>query len=217
MFYNLMTIVLVAIGVLIGFFAAKVLFRHGWITGWLRGMGGILLLFCAVVFALSALDFFSYKAIVAEKAVATLEFTRKGEQVFRTKMITTDGKEYYFDMHGDQWQLDARIIKWPDTLAAMGVKPAYRLERLSGRYYSWEKELNEPRSVYPLDENYYGLDIWKWSQKLNLSDIGIDATYGSATYLPMADGALYEVALTRTGLIARPFNKVAEDAINRWN
>ena len=32
----------------------------------------------------------------------------------------------------------------------------------------------------------------------------VDAIYGSATYLPMADGARYEVTLGQSGLIARP-------------
>jgi hypothetical protein len=44
----------------------------------------------------------------------------------------------------------------------------------------------------------------------------IDAVYGSATYLPMADGALYEVSLSHTGLLARPLNASAEEAINTW-
>jgi len=216
MFYNIFTAVLIAIGVLIALFAARLLLRRGWIFGWLRGMAGFLLLFMAVLFALGAVDFFSYKAIIAEKTIATLEFSQADEQKFNAKMITTDGQEHKFVLNGDQWQLDARIIKWPNTIAAMGVKPAYRLERISGRYFSWEQELNDERSVYPLDQEHLGLDLWQWAKQFNLRKVGIDATYGNATYLPMADGAQYEVSLTRTGLIARPFNKTAEEAISRW-
>ncbi len=217
MFFNALTVILIALGVLLGFLVVKLLFHKGWFMGWLRGMAGFCLLLALVLLALGILDIFSYRSIIAEKSVATLEFTREDEQKFSTKMITSDGEQHNFTILGDQWQLDARIIKWPNALAAMGVKPAYRLERISGRYYSWEKELNGPRSVFPLDENAIGIDVWQWSQAMNLSQIGIDATYGSATYLPMADGALYEVSLTRTGLVARPFNKIAEDAVNRWN
>ena len=217
MIFNPVTILLIALGVLIAFFAIKLLFHKGWVLGWLRGTVGFLLLFATVFLALGLIDFFSYRAIIAERSVATLEFSQSGEQKFNTKLITTEGDEYDLIIHGDQWQLDAKIIKWPNTFASIGVKPAYRLERISGRYYSWEKELNEPRSVFPLDETQVGVDVWQWLKRLNLSNMGVDATYGSATYLPMADGALYEVTLTRTGLIARPFNKIAEDAISRWN
>ena len=44
----------------------------------------------------------------------------------------------------------------------------------------------------------------------------IDAVYGSATYLPMADGAVYEVRVSPTGLLARPLNDVARKAVAGW-
>src|SRR5690625_5714508 len=53
---------------------------------------------------------------------------------------SSDGTEQEFDLRGDQWQLDARIIKWQGFVAAMGVKPGYRLDRISGRYYTLEDE-----------------------------------------------------------------------------
>ena len=44
----------------------------------------------------------------------------------------------------------------------------------------------------------------------------VDAYYGTATYLPMADGARFEVSLTRDALIARPANIRARDAVGGW-
>ncbi len=217
MFYTLTTYLLIAIGIVIAAFTVRYLIRTTWFKGWLKGMLGFSLLFCSAVLALVGVDFYSYQQLVSEKSVATLEFSQLDEQKFSAKILTSEGKQYNFDINGDQWQLDARIIKWPSAFGAVGVRPAFRLERISGRYYSWEKEQTEPRSVFPLDEHNYSVDIWEWSKRLNLKDVGIDATYGSATYLPMADGALYEVSLSNTGLVARPFNKAAESAINRWN
>ena len=43
-----------------------------------------------------------------------------------------------------------------------------------------------------------------------------DAAYGSATYLPMADGATYAVTLTQSGLVARPVNPAAKRATRHW-
>ena len=43
-----------------------------------------------------------------------------------------------------------------------------------------------------------------------------DAEYGSATFLPMADGALFTIQLTNNGLIARPENDRAIIAIKEW-
>jgi hypothetical protein len=45
---------------------------------------------------------------------------------------------------------------------------------------------------------------------------GIDAYYGSATYVPMADGARFEVSLSRDALIARPGNDKAVEAVGKW-
>ena len=40
----------------------------------------------------------------------------------------------------------------------------------------------------------------------------MDTLYGGAAYMPMADGARYEVWITQSGLIARPANDVARNA-----
>jgi len=44
-----------------------------------------------------------------------------------------------------------------------------------------------------------------------------DALYGSATYVPMADGAAYEVTVSQTGLVARPLNDAARLAVGGWH
>jgi hypothetical protein len=45
----------------------------------------------------------------------------------------------------------------------------------------------------------------------------MDALYGSATFLPMADGALYEIKVSQSGLVARPLNQAARDAVAGWH
>ena len=34
-----------------------------------------------------------------------------------------------------------------------------------------------------------------------------DALYGSAVYVPMSDGARYQVVVSQSGLVARPLNE----------
>ncbi|GLS28128.1 cation/multidrug efflux pump [Marinibactrum halimedae] len=216
MFYEATGAVFIAIGAVIGFFAAKLLLKGDWILGWIKGTFALALITCAAIVALVAMDLFSYQQVIAEKSVATLEFRRVNNQEYDVVLMTTEGEEKRFRLLGDQWQLDARVIKWPNAMAAMGVKPAYRLERIGGRYYSLEKERNAERTVHGIYEQPYRIDLWEWLRKLNMSDVGIDATYGSAAYLPMADGALYEVTLGHSGLIARPFNDAADRAVSLW-
>jgi len=129
-------------------------------------------------------------------------------------VVKSNGGESRYELAGDQWQMDARLIKWPNAVAAMGIKPGYRLDRISGRYYSLEKERTAERTVYSLDESKFGFDVWAFFHGSDMNVI--DAAYGTATFLPMSDGALYEVLLSNAGLLARPLNESARSAVERW-
>jgi hypothetical protein len=97
----------------------------------------------------------------------------------------------------------------------LGLDAQYRLDRLSGRYRSIEQERSDERTVYPLSENP-GIDVWQLRQQYPKWLPFVDAVYGSATYMPMADGARYRVSMTQTGLIARPANGAAQTAAAGW-
>jgi hypothetical protein len=97
----------------------------------------------------------------------------------------------------------------------LGLDPIYQLDRLSGRYSDIDDERSEERTVHALSEESE-LDVWRVARKFPALMPGIDAYYGTATYLPMADGARFEVRLTRTALIARPMNEQAREAIGQW-
>jgi hypothetical protein len=44
----------------------------------------------------------------------------------------------------------------------------------------------------------------------------VDAYYGSSVYMPLAEGAEFIVSATMSGLIARPSNARAEQAVTEW-
>jgi hypothetical protein len=97
----------------------------------------------------------------------------------------------------------------------IGFDTAYRLDRISGRYTSVEDERSQLRTVYPLNQPDR-VDLWELAHRYRSWMPWIDALYGSATYLPMADGALYEIKVSQSGLIARPLNQAAGDAVGGW-
>lgn len=216
MFYEGLAIVVTAIGALLLFYSCKLLLRSGWFVGWLRGMLGLTLVAVGVSMALAAYDVLSYQQILKNKSIATLSFEQLNPQSYRAVLVDSKGYERRFDLKGDQWQLDARVLRWSDFWASIGVKPGYRLDRISGRYYSLEKERQSQRTVYPLSQSEYGFDVWQLLNSSSLSAPIVDARYGSATYLPMEDGALYEVLLSNTGLVAKPLNERAQSAVSRW-
>ncbi len=173
----------------------------------------VLLLSCAV--ALVSLDVASYHQLTKEEAVASISFAKNAEQQFRATVVGTNGTERQYELSGDLWQIDAQIIKWKKPLMGLGIKPGYRLGRITGRYYSLEQERSAERTVYELDKTTFGIDIWHWLRD-NAAFPLVDALYGNASFLPMSDGALYTINLTGTGLIARPLNEPAEKAVSNW-
>ena len=115
----------------------------------------------------------------------------------------------------DEWQIDARIIKWHGWVQLLGLNAQYRLERISGRYTDIEEEQLRTRTVYSLGSKDE-IDYWKLINGYKEWLPWVDAYYGSATYLPMTDNATYEISLTQTGLIARPLDAKAKEKIKLW-
>jgi hypothetical protein len=44
----------------------------------------------------------------------------------------------------------------------------------------------------------------------------VDTVYGSAALMPMADNARYGMWMTQSGLVARPVNDQAAQAVGNW-
>ncbi len=204
-------------GLLLLLLALRLLLRRGWLLGWLKGMLGLVLAVVALVFAFAAWDILSYEELMADTPLATISFKRLGEKHYLGVVnVATTGSEQKFELRGDQWQLDARILKWHSGLARLGIKPGYRLGRLAGRYYALEDERSANRTVYELQPSGSAVDVWDWFNRVDRYVPWLDALYGNATFAPMSDGALYEISLTHSGLLSRPLNDAARQALQRW-
>lgn len=217
MFYEVIAIIASIIGVMLLFGALNTLFRRGWFLGWLKGMLGFALAAFAVIVVLAAWDIWSYEELLADKPLATISFQQLGDHRYRAVVhIAHDSSEKSFELMGDQWQLDARIFKWHDSMLRLGIKPGYRLDRLSGRYYSLDDERYQQRTVHEINPSVTNIDVWEWFNRIDQQVPWLDALYGNATFAPMSDGALYEISLSYTGLLSRPLNDSARDASRRW-
>lgn len=214
--YEWLSGLLVIIGIIFLVLGIATLARGKWFVAWLRGMAGMMCVALACALALLAINVFSYQNLTAEATVATLSFERSDHQVFRVTVVLPDGTELTFRVSGDLWQIDAKILKWHGLLAAAGLAPGYKLDRLQGRYISLEDERSRERTVYALSEPDVGFDLWETIQSSGWLP-WVDAVYGSATYLPMADGAMFSVSVAHSGLLARPMNEHAAVAVNDWN
>jgi len=216
MLYTLVALFIILIAAYIAYNALKVLWLNSWFIGWLKGMFGLSLLTLGLLIALIAYDVFTYKQITVGQPVLTINFEKIEEQYYDALVVSTDGKQQRFSLRGDQWQLDTRIVKWQGYFASFNIKSAFRLERLGGRYYDIHKETTEKRSSFLIVKSLLGLDVWQFIHDHPRYFPVLDASYGTARYFPMKDGALYEISLSNTGLNVRPLNDVASKAIEEW-
>lgn len=202
-------IVVAVFGGLLLLLACQRLLRARFLAAGGNALMGCLLLAGAALFFVVSLNLHTYARLTYEQPVAEIVFEQHSPQSYRatlTRMPT--GEMQIFTLAGDEWQLDARVLKWKGWANLLGLDAQYRLERVSGRYRDIEQERTAERTVYALSENP-GIDVWEMSTKHSRWLPFVDAVYGSATYMPMAQGARYQVALTQSGLIARPLNQQA--------
>jgi len=177
--------------------------------------GGVLSGALGSATVLLAFSYYGYGRLIDEQPVSRVEFNETAPGVY-TARVMIDGKpDRLLELRGDEWQMDARVINWKPPATLLGLDPIYQLDRLSGRYSKISDELTEERTVHALSDKMT-LDVWDVARKFPLLMPGIDAYYGTATYLPMADGAKFDVTLTRTALIARPVNEAAREAVGQW-
>ncbi|HEY4128541.1 MAG TPA: cation/multidrug efflux pump [Gammaproteobacteria bacterium] len=191
------------------------LFRGRFGSGGLRILFGLVFILGFALVAAVALDLRTYLRLTYEQPVATLSFAAIGPQDFRATLTDGEGRVRNAELRGDDWQLDARFLKWKGYATVLGLDPVYRLERLEGRYRNAGQESHDYHSVVDLSQDI-GLDFWALVQRNSDWLPMADSTYGSATYLPMADGAQYQVSLSPTGLLARPSNDAAKAAMTHW-
>jgi len=176
--------------------------------------GGLVVLIAAAA-ALVAMNLYTYARLTHEQEAARVSIRQLGERHYVVSVQARKSPARHFQLRGDEWQIDARVLKWRPMGNLLGFDTVYRLERLSGRYGDITQERNAARTVYTLAEDP-GLDLWSLLRKHHQYVPLADALYGSAAYVPMAEGADYAVAVSTSGLVVRPANEAARKAVSGW-
>jgi hypothetical protein len=207
-----LALILAALGALLLIIGLRRFIRARFVTGSGSLVMSLLFLAVASVIFVVGTNLHTYARLTYEAPIAEMTFEARGSQRFQATITRIpSGDRQALMLNGDEWQLDARVLKWRGWANLLGLDAQYRLERLSGRYRNIDQERTAQRSVYGLSDNP-GIDLWVWAQDHPNWLPFVDSIYGSATFLPMADGARYRVSLTQSGLIARAINPAADNA-----
>lgn len=184
-----------------------------------RGVfGGGVVLVLGALLGLLGLNIQTYHRLAYDRPVAEISLVQTGPREFIATLKQPDGAAQDYRLTGDQWRIEARVLKWKPWANVLGLDAQYRLDRLSGRYEQTQDELHAERSAYDIEPpRSSGVDLWPLARRFSQYAPVVDTLYGSGAYMPMADGARFEVRITQSGLIARPLNeRAAEAASSGW-
>lgn len=174
-----------------------------------RRLGSLIGFLAALLFlALSALcgtiglGIQGYRAFTHEVLAATIATEPVGPQRFRATVTLADGGVHMFDLAGDAVYLDAHILKWRPVAHLLGLRTAYELDRIAGRYDALGDEQAREHTVYTLAADK-PVDVFDLARRYRLLRPLVDAQYGSATFIGAKQAATFEVRVSTTGLLVR--------------
>jgi hypothetical protein len=196
--------------------ALRRLARLRLVPGTLYFLLGALFIMVGVVAGLVAASLHGYRRLTQEQLAARVSLRQLGERQYALTLVAPGSAARHYELRGDEWQIDARVLKWEPAATNAGFDTLYRLERLSGRYGDVIQERTAKRTVYALAVGDEPVDLWDLAKRYHAYVPLVDALYGSGAYVPMAEGAEYAVTVSASGLVVRPGNDAARKAVGGW-
>lgn len=193
---------LALLGLLLVFASAGALLNLRPFRFLLRLLAGIVALLIGALAALVAVGTAGYSALTKETIAATVLVEPLGPQRFRATVRLPDGRETSHDMAGDEFYIDAHILKWKPVANLVGLHTAYELDRIAGRYRSVKDEQASPRTVIAIGTDK-PVDFFTLRQRYAALAPLVDAHYGSASFVPVTQPTELEVRVSTTGLLIR--------------
>jgi hypothetical protein len=169
-----------------------------------RGLLCLVFLALTLLLAGTGYSLKGYRLLSEEAPVVDIDAHILSPQRWSLILTWPDGRTRQVQLSGDDWRVEAVVLKWKLPALLAGVPPLYRLDRLSGRYDDAAQEAEAPRTVISFDQaGEFDLLTLRKQYPRWLPEV--DTVYGSGVFLPLVDDGHYSVSLMRTGaLVARP-------------
>ena len=172
-------------------------------AGW-RALLGLVCLALALLLGGAGAALRGYRMLGQEAPVVDIDAQILSPQRWELTLTWPDGSTREVQLAGDDWRIEAIVLKWKLPALLAGVPPLYRLDRLSGRYHDPAQERDARRTVVSFG-TAGRFDLVELSRKYPKLLSEVDTVDGSGAFLPLVDGGHYTVSLMRTGaLLARP-------------
>jgi hypothetical protein len=217
--YVIAPLVVAAVGFLVFLGGAGHLFKARLARGAFGLGGGGAVTIAGLAAGLIGLNIQAYSRLTYEVPLAevSVHAVNPAEKIYTVTVKRLDGTNRVQNctLQGDAWELGGRFQKWKAWANELGLNATYTLDQISNRYYAAAEadgkritacDINGPA---PMVDQYLP-DSWvRWLMSNMLVE---ERFFGSASYMPMADGAVYRVIATQFGFNAEPANDIAARA-----
>jgi len=182
------------------------------------GGGGIVAVI-GMTAGLIGLNLQGYARLTYEVPLAevTVKAVNPAQKTFTVTVKRLDETHFVQDctLQGDAWEIGGRFQKWKAWANEIGLNATYTLDQISNRYNSaaegngktitaCDLKAPPPKATQLLPDK-----VVTWVLKHMIVE---DRFFGSASFMPMADGAKYTVIATQFGFNAEPANDAAKNA-----
>ncbi|HEY4112721.1 MAG TPA: hypothetical protein VGM17_01560 [Rhizomicrobium sp.] len=161
----------------------------------------------------------TFERLTHEAPVADVHVkaTDPARNLYNVSIIRLDGPKLtqVCRIQGDEWDISARVQKWKPWANMMGLDTTYTLDQVTNRYFTAERGNGKLITACDLRGPPPDVDRWvpkSWVFWLIGHAYTEDRKFGSASFMPLADGATYRVVITQSGLNAFPTNETAAKA-----
>jgi hypothetical protein len=181
-------------------------------------VGGVAIGALGLVFSLVGLNMQLFSRLTHEGPVAevTVKAVDPAQSKYLVSIARLDGKipVQSCTLQGDEWLIGGRVQKWKPWANVLGLDATYTLDQVSNKYLTAERGNGKPITSCDLTGkpviNQYVPDDWlPWILAHFYTE---DRRFGSANYMPLADGATYRIVITQSGFNAEPDNDAAKAA-----
>jgi hypothetical protein len=166
----------------------------------------LLMISFSALFGTISIAIQGYHALTREEIAAIVKVEPTGEQTFTARFSMPDGTEKVFALAGDQFYVDAHILKWKPIANIFGLHTSYELDRVAGRYAILSAETTKVHTVYSLSDDK-PLNMFDLRRRFAILNPLLDAEYGSATFINSNSAEEFRVMVSTTGLLIRKTEK----------
>lgn len=213
MVYQILAALVALLALLLFIITARLLGTGRWLSGFIRGTCGLLVLAGACVVSLIAYDLTSYRSATDQQIIATISFRQQQDQQFLVEIQPIKGAYFNADLQGEQWELKIRALKWPPLLTASGLALGYRFDAVKSRYLTLDKKGQGSQQI--LEQSQF-IDFWRIAHDAMLNPLGMRAELESLGLVGLVDGAIFDVQVSGDRLQVKPMNEAANKAMHAW-